>query len=354
MYEPSPNDAGMRVPLAEDHQVENICRSLLRELRKMPRREQGAPPSPSRRNFSSVHGVAYALALALQDDVKLWRVVEACRLYYWQQVTAPFPWLSADGHERFRFARKEAHQWLGQWEREDGAGIALLTFWVKVKALKTTENALYTIVEDTVEDEAWVEEQRPLQGYLRQLADALENHDLKIQGVPLEKGVLAETYVEWRGRMLYLPDTSVEAGYQVYEGGSLEQLYLACQTLAQVEGWDMARALDLILTGHPPLPPQDALLHQEGQRSLVPLSSEHITLLEVVYTTPGHTWAERLQIWDRWLKAFPQENFSLIFRSNKGASGPPTSDNQRAAWMRKESERAQARALQFVPYIVHE
>lgn len=151
----------------------------------------------------------------------------------------------------------------------------------------------------------------------------------------------------WNGPVVTLQGRT----YKIYEDGKLGLLYKTCRTLKQSPGWSIEAALLFILTGAPPMPPHSTQPAQVKARRPKTLSFDHIALLQLLYMMPRASWPERLRHWDYWQRQFPDEGFTLTFRREGNDSAVPTTENQRAAWLARESKRALQRAKKLFAYM---
>ena len=317
------------------HVINNAVRYLPRVIRKRVAQEQRgssdvaafavARTRPPPRQLDSRHGMAYALALKLQEDADRWANVLNCRQHYWQQAEAPFPWLGFDGRQAH--AMDQAVDWLQ--DQEEGEQIGPLMLHLRIETSQAA-HAL-TVVNET--EFAQPDEPPTVGNALGKLLSGDLLDDVQVSHV----GGTPHLAATWLGWTLSAPGREI----RVSADGPLRPLHQTCQALSTVRGWNMRSALQFVLTGEPPsLIAPGSPVPKLGVKAL---SFDHIALLQLKYMTPGDTAAQRLHLWDRWLTEHPEENFSLTFQSR--SSNLPTAESQRMKWMTSELRRAYSRAL---------
>ncbi|QLG10882.1 hypothetical protein HLB42_08930 [Deinococcus sp. D7000] len=352
VYEARVNDSDEWIPLAPDHQAENISSYLSRNLKKVVPSEQQLA-APVLREIDSAHGVAYALALALREDARRSTLVRSCRQHYWKMDAAPFPWISAHGKDLREQAYEAGDAWLREHSENDGSGVLQFHGKLQVNRARQTQNAFDAMVENLNDSKAWEEDYMgpiiPAEEVLGPLSHVLREQGSVVRGEKFFDFTAAGFHISWDGpKLLFGPYE-----YRVVSDGSLVMLYQTCIRLALGLGWSEKKALAYILTDDPPVPKMSAPTEKLTLRRPKALSFDHIALLQLLYMTPGETWTIRLHKWDEWLRLLPDEGFTMRFQ-NRNSGELPTSDFQRQAWMRSESHRALQRALSFTPFIIKE
>ncbi|GGK31249.1 hypothetical protein GCM10008955_26410 [Deinococcus malanensis] len=327
-----PSVAGLISPDGTFEDVELIAENAARYLPRVirPRLAMDVPlpvPRPSMQLMDSRHGMSYALALLLQEDQGRTALVDECRQRYWEDRTAPFPWLTPAYESRRQQATQDALRWLEEQERREASGRLML------QVLIETDDVAGMLDAVNISEFSSSRRKHSLTNALQDLIlklDALGGTVQSVEGIP-------HITMTWEGWTLTLQGHNI----RVSKEGPMLALYQACQALSHYPGWTTESALRYVLTDEPPaLIPRNDPIPNLGSKSL---SADHVALLQLKYMTPGATWPYRLRIWDFWLRTYPEEGFTLTFKHKDRAV--ITTDTQRAKWLNSETKRAIRRAV---------
>lgn len=328
------NQYGQVEDIDVDHIVQNILTYIRRNLQRREIEEALTErKNPITEKLDARHAVSYALAIAILHD-EVWSTeIEQCRMHYWQQRAAPFPWLIEGGARRNPQALHDALNWLADQEKTGKGGDVNLEIRVAVNNVNDVHDIVLNVISTPGEFSG-----TPVASRLTPLVDELQKIGAMIPGDT------PDIFQRWAGPIMRLKNDD----FRVHPDGSLAHLHLLCHRLGKLPGWNTEKALMFMLCGDPPMPSTINLERWAGQRKPKGMRLDHTVLLQLVYVTPGLSWARRLAIWDDWFKRFPQAGLSLTFQNREHTK--VTADTQRAKWLVSEYKRAFTRAMKLAPY----